>query len=526
LSDAARNEVIKLDEELSRLQTRFGQNVVKDSNQFELVLENEEDLAGLPQSVRAAAAQEAKNRGHAGKYVFTIARSSITPFLQFSAQRHLRELMWKAYTRCAGNANEFDNNSAVARIAAMRAQRAQLLGYPSHADYILDDRMAATPAGVTALLDRIWQPAKDKVRAEATDLQARIQTEGGNFKLAPWDWWYYTEKLRAEKFSLDAETLKPYFLLENVRDGAFAVAQKLYGISFVARTDIPVYHEDIQAFEVRDHDNALIGLFLVDYFMRPSKRSGAWMNALRRQCRYPEEIHPIVFNVCNFPHSDPCLLGLEEVRTLFHEFGHALHGLLSKVRYRSLAGTSVKRDFVELPSQIMEHWAVEPEVMKSYARHYRTGEVISDELIGKILATQTFNQGFATTEYLAASYLDMQWHALTGDAERDVKNYENQAMQAIDLVEEVAPRYHSTYFQHIFSGGYSAGYYSYIWAEVLDTDGYQAFKENGIFDPATARSFRENILERGGSADPMELYIKFRGREPDVAPLLKSRGLN
>ena len=370
---------------------------------------------------------------------------------------------------------------------------------------------------------------------EAEDLQSRIQEEGGNFKLAPWDWRYYTEKVRAERYDLDEEQVKPYFKLENVRDGAFSVATKLYGITFEEVSDIPRYHPDVVGYEVKDADGSLIGLFLVDYFMRPSKRGGAWMNEFRGQSNLDESIRPIVVNCCNFPKADPCLLGLDEVRTLFHEFGHGLHGLLSQVRYRSQSGTSVKQDFVELPSQIMEHWAIEPEVMKSYARHIDTGEIIPDELIAKLLQAQTFNQGFATTEYLAASYLDMAWHTLVSDEDQDedqnkeldVESFEAKALQQIELIEAVDPRYKSSYFQHIFSGdSYSAGYYSYLWAEVLDADGFEAFKEKGIFDADTARSFRENVLERGGTSDPMELYKKFRGREPEVAPLLKNRGLD
>lgn len=525
LDETARSEVQELDAQLSRLQTSFGQNILKDANDFELVLESEEDLAGLPQTVRKSAASEATTRDKPGKYVFTISRSSITPFLQYAAKRDLREVMWKAYNQCADNGNEFDNNAILAQIAALRARRAQLLGFDSHADFVLSDRMAGTPEAVTHLLDQIWEPAKRKVRQEADSLQASIQEEGGNFELAPWDWWYYTEKVRAEKYALDAEELKPYFSLDSVRDGAFAVANKLYGLQFTARDDIPVYHEDVQAFEVTDHDGSLIGLFLTDYFMRPSKRSGAWMNPIRQQATFGGKQYPVIFNTCNFPKGEPPLLGMGEVRTLFHEFGHGLHGLLSRASYRSLSGTAVKRDFVELPSQIMEHWAVEPSVLKSFARHYETGEIIPDELVDKILATQTFNQGFATTEYLAASYLDMKWHQIESSEPEDVTAFESAAMKEIDLIDIVTPRYRSTYFQHIFSGGYSAGYYAYIWAEVLDEDAYDAFREKGIFDPETAASFRRNILERGGTDEPMDLYIKFRGREPVIDPLLKGRGL-
>lgn len=526
LSDASRNEIQSLDEELAGLKTQFGQNILNDTNSFELVLDSPEEAKGLPESVLQAALAEGEQRGKPGKYVFTISRSSITPFLQFAEERDLREQIYSAYTRCADNDSEYSNHQILKTITTLRLRRSKLLGFDSHAHYMLDDRMAKTPANVMDLLDRIRAPASKKVAEEATDLQAQIQAEGGNFKLRPWDWWYYTEKVRRDRYSLDEGQVKPFFKLENVRDGAFNVATRLYGITFEEVTDIPRYHADVVGYEVRDADGSLIGLFLVDYFMRPSKMGGAWMNEFRGQSDLDESVRPIVVNCCNFPKTDPCLLGMDEVRTLFHEFGHALHGLLSQVRYQSQSGTNVKQDFVELPSQIMEHWAIEPEVMKTYARHVDTGEVIADATIEKLLASQTFNQGFATTEYLAASYLDMAWHTLASDEDQDVESFEEKALLQIELIDAVDPRYKSSYFQHIFSGDhYSAGYYSYIWAEVLDADGFEAFKANGIFDAVTARSFRENVLQRGGSSDPMELYKQFRGHEPEVGPLLKNRGL-
>jgi len=526
LDENSRVKVQALDEALAGLETRFGQNNLKDSNEFELVLDSEEQVRGLPEFVLKAALSEGEQRGKPGKYLFTISRSSITPFMQFADERDLREKIYNAYTHCCNNDNKYANHEILKKIASLRVSRARLLGYASHAHYMLDDRMAKTPEGVTELLDKIWAPAKEKVAGEAQDLQARIQEDGGNFKLAPWDWWYYTEKIRSERFSLDEEEVKPYFKLENVRDGAFDVATRLFGITFQEVTDIPRYHPDVKGYEVTDADGSLIGLFLVDYFMRPSKRGGAWMNEFRGQSDLDESIRPIVVNCCNFPKADPCLLGMDEVRTLFHEFGHGLHGLLSQVRYQSQSGTNVKQDFVELPSQIMEHWAIEPEVMRSYARHYETGSVIPGDLIEKLLEASTFNQGFATTEYLAASYLDMAWHTLESDEEQDIERLEESAMKQIELIDAVDPRYKSSYFQHIFAGDhYSAGYYSYIWAEVLDADGFEAFRENGLFDEKTAKSFRENILELGGTADPMALYKEFRGREPVVEPLLKDRGL-
>ncbi len=517
--------ILDLDRQLSRLQTQYGQNVLKDTNQYELRISSEKDLDGLPQSIRDNAAREAEERGHSG-FLFTISRSSFTPFMQFSSRRDLREQMWRAYTQCANNDNEYDNKSIARQIVQLRAKRAKLLGYESHAAYVLDNCMASTPSKVNQLLDRLWEPAKEKVRAEVDALQQQIQDEGGNFAIEPWDWWYYTEKVRQKEFNFDSELLKPYFELGNVRDGAFSVANKLFGLQFERVDQVQTYHEDVEAYEVKEADGALVGLFFTDYFMRPSKQGGAWMNAVRSQRQFGGVEYPVVFNTCNFPKGSPTLLGTDEVRTLFHEFGHALHGLLSHVTYGSLSGTSVKRDFVELPSQIMEHWAVEPAVLRSFARHHITGEIIPDELIDKILESSTFNQGFATTEYLAASYLDMKWHEVTTSDEISVEEFESSAMKGIDLIEKIAPRYRSTYFQHIFSGGYSAGYYSYIWAEVLDADAYEEFRDKGIFDEDTAKSFRMNILESGGTEEPMTLYKRFKGREPDVAPLMKSRGLS
>lgn len=515
-----------INQELASLMTQFGQNVLKDTNAFELVLDKEDDLAGLPGSVKEAAANEAESRDMKGKYVFTISRSSITPFLQFADKRELREQIYNAYTTCGDNNNDYNNRSVLQKIASLRARRAKILGYNTHAHAMLDDRMAGTPEAVNNLLDEIWAPAKAKVKQEADALQDRIQRDGGNFKLAPWDWFYYTEKLRQEQFDLDDEVVKPYFELEAVRQGAFDVATRLYGITFEELYDVPGYHPDINVYEVSDSTGAHVGVFITDYFMRASKRGGAWMNEFRGQSNLDGSVRPIVVNCCNFPKGSPCLLGMDEVRTLFHEFGHGLHGLMSQVRYESQSGTNVKQDFVELPSQIMEHWAVQPEVMRSYARHYKTGEVIPDELIEKIREAGTFNQGFATTEYLAACYLDMAWHGLETEDLQDVEFFEAGAMAAVDLIDEVDPRYKSTYFQHVFTGEhYSAGYYSYIWAEVLDADGFEAFKEHGIFDEATAQAFRENVLEKGGSVEPMDLYVAFRGREPEVVPLLKNRGL-
>jgi peptidyl-dipeptidase Dcp len=523
LSESARERVNEITESLAGLTTQFGQNVMQDVNKFELVVGGAEDISGLPDSVLNVAKSEAESRGKSGQYVFTISRSSITPFLQYADSRSLREKLYKAYTDCGTMTT--NNHPVIQEIVKCRAERATIHGFDSHADFMLDDRMAKTPEAVKGLLDRVWAPCQEKVAKEAKDLQLRIQDDGENFKLQPWDWWYYTEKIRKERFDLDEEAVKPYFKLENVRDGAFEVARKLYGINFEG-INVPVYHSDVIAYEVTDADGSVIGIFLFDFFMRPFKQGGAWMSEFRSQSNLDEHVHPVIVNCCNFPKSDPCLLGMNEVRTLFHEFGHGLHGLLSKVRYRRLSGTNVKQDFVELPSQIMEHWAFETEVLKSYAIHHETGEPIPGELIKKLRLAQTFNQGFATTEYLAACYLDLAWHQRKSKEPEDVDSFERKAMDDIHKIKIVDPRYRSSYFRHIFEGEhYSAGYYVYIWAEVLDADGFEAFKEKGIFDPETARSFRSNILEKGGTVPPMDLYRKFRGRGPDVEALLKNRGL-
>ena len=523
LSDDDRARVNDINEQLALKTTEFGQNVLKDMNNFELVLEEGDDLAGLPEFVLAMAAAEAEARDRKGKFVFTISRSSITPFLQYSDRRDLREQIYRAYTQCG--VSGIDNRPLIKDIVSLRSERARLLGFATHADYMLDDRMAKTPAAVRTLLGKVWAPCQKRTVEEAADLQAMVKSDGGNFAIEPWDWWYYTEKVRKQRFDFSEEDVKPYFLLQNVRDGVFDVAQKLYGIAFKRRTDVPLYHPEVEAYEVTEADGSLIGYFLFDFFMRPSKRGGAWMSEFRAQSNLGGQVHPVIVNCCNFPKSEPCFLGIDEVTTLFHEFGHGLHGLLSNVRYESLGGTNVKQDFVELPSQIMEHWASEPEVLKSYALHIDTGEPIPDDLIAKLRESERFNQGFATTEYLAACYLDMAWHETAGAVDADVEAFEQQAMEQIAKTGVIDPRYKSSYFQHIFAGDdYSAGYYVYLWAEVLDADGFEAFKENGLFDPATAMSFRKCILEKGGSVDPMTLYKTFRGREPDVQPLLRMRG--
>ena len=518
-----------INKELSLLTLQFGENILKENNRFEMVLDNEADLAGLPEAVIAAAAETAEKRGHPGKWVFTLHKPSLIPFLQYSDKRSLREKMFKGYITRGDHNDELDNKKILSRIAALRVERANLLGFKTHADYILDDNMAKTPQRVYDLLNKVWQPALRVAKKEAGALQKMIDAEGGNFKLQPWDWWYYAEKLKKQKYALDDELLRPYFELDKVRNGAFETAHKLYGITFTERHDIPVYHPEVKVFEVKEEDGTHIGILYVDYHPRASKRGGAWMNEYRQQqYRNGKKITPIICNVCNFsrPSGDkPALLSFEEVQTLFHEFGHALQGLLSDVQYKSLSGTSVTRDYVELCSQIMENWAAEPEVLREYARHYKTGEPIPQEYIDKLEQSKHFNQGFATTEYLAAAFLDMDWHTLTEAKEQDAAAFEKQSLDRIGLIPEIVVRYRSPYFRHIFAGGYSAGYYSYIWAEVLDADAFEAFKETGLFNRETANSFRKNILASGNSDDPMVLYKRFRGREPSIEPLLKRRGL-
>ena len=528
LNEQQKGELREINQELALLTLEFGENLLKETNAFEMVIDKKEDLAGLPEAVMTGAAETAAARGHEGKWVFTLDKPSWIPFLQYSERRDLREKIYKAYINAGNNNNDYDNKAILAKIAALRVRKARLLGYATHAHFVLEENMARAPEKVYELLNQLWKPALKMAKAEAYDLQSMIFAGGDHFKLESWDWWYYAEKVKQAKYELDEEILRPYFKLENVRDGAFAVAHKLYGITFTERTDLPKYHEDVQVFEVKEADGRHIGILYTDYFPRASKRGGAWMNSYRKQSRQQgKEVTPVVCNVCNLskPTGDkPALLSFEEVTTLFHEFGHALHGLLSACTYKSLSGTAVPRDFVELPSQIMENWAGEPEVLSSYARHYETGAPIPPELIDKLKKARHFNQGFATVEYLAASFLDMDWHTLTEAKELDPLEFEAESFNKIGLIPEIISRYRSFYFRHIFSGGYSSGYYSYIWAQVLDADAFQAFKETGLFDPQTAQAFRKNILAAGGTEDPMTLYLRFRGAEPKIDALLERRG--
>lgn len=526
-----KEELKKINEQLALLDLKFDKNLLAETNGFKMIIENKEDLAGLPENVIAGAADEAKAAGLEGKWVFTLQKPSWIPFLTYSEKRDLREKLYKAMFMRGNNDNENDNKAVINQYINLRLQKANLMGYPDWASFILEDNMAKNAANVYNLLLKVWKPAIARAKTEVADMQAMIGREGGKFKLESWDWWYYAEKVRKEKYDLDEEQLRPYFELNNVREGAFTVANKLYGLTFTKIENMPLYHPECQVFEVKDDTNSLVGILYMDFFPRASKKGGAWMTNYREQYRPAagQDIRPVVSVTCNFskPVGDkPALLSYDEVETLFHEFGHALHGLLSKCTYRSIAGTNVPRDFVELPSQIMEHWAAEPEVMKMYAKHYQTGEVIPQVLIDKIEKAGKFNQGFATSEIMAAALLDMDYHTIKQGGTIDVNEFEKKAMDNIGLISEIIPRYRSTYFAHIFSWGYSSGYYAYTWAEVLDADAFEAFKETGdIFNQNVATSFRTNILERGGTDDPKVLYLNFRGKEPGIESLLKNRGL-
>ena len=524
LSPEKQTRLREINKQLSTLGLTFSDNILNENNAFKLYIDKEKDLAGLPEWFRQSAAEEAKADGQEGKWLFTLGNASRLPFLQYSENRPLREQIYKAYINRGNNNDKNDNKKIITDIVSLRLEKAQLLGFDCYSNFVLDNTMAKNSTTVMNFLNNLWSYSLPKAKAEAADLQKIMDKEGKGEKLEAWDWWYYTEKLRKEKYNLEEDEIKPYFKLENVREGAFAVANKLYGITLTKLEGIPVYHPDVEVFEVKDADGSHMGIFYVDYFPRPGKSGGAWMSNYREQ---QGDIRPLVCNVCSFtkPVGDtPSLLTIDEVETLFHEFGHALHGLLTKCNYKGISGTNVVRDFVELPSQINEHWATEPEVLKMYAKHYQTGETIPDSLIEKILNQKTFNQGFMTTELLAAAILDMNLHNLTDTKNLDVLAYEKEAMNQLNLIPEIAPRYRTTYFNHII-GGYAAGYYSYLWANVLDNDAFEAFKEHGIFDKKTADLFRYNVLEKGNSEDPMTLYKNFRGAEPQLEPMLKNRGM-
>jgi len=527
LSPEDKEKLRKINEELSMLQVQFGQNLLAETNGFKLILDKKEELSGLPEGVIAQAAAMAKSLNMEGKWVFTLQVPSMTPFLQYSDRRDLREKLFTGYFMKGDNDNQYDNKSIIAKIVRLRVERSKLLGYDSFADYALERNMAKTPKKVFEFLGQVWAAALPVAKAEAAAQQELINQEGGKFKLEPWDWWYYSEKIKKAKYDLDDEITRPYFKIDNVMEGMFYVANRLYGLSFTKRNDIPKYHPDVNTFEVT-RAGKHVGILMIDNYPRPSKRGGAWCGTFRSQRRdiKGKMIYPIVTMVTNstLPSADkPSLLTALEAETLFHEFGHALNNLLSNITY---PGSSVPRDFVELPSQIMEHWVLEPEVLKVYAKHYQTKEIIPQEIVDKLDKASKFNMGFITVEYLAASLLDMEYHTLTEPVDLDIRDFENKAMAKYGLIPEIKPRYRSTYFNHIWGGGYSAGYYSYIWCEVLDSDAFQAFKETGdIFNPEVAARFEKEILSKGGSRDPLDMYIAFRGKEPGIEALLENRGL-
>jgi len=528
LNDEDKEKLRNINEELSNLYVKFRQNHLKQTNAIGLVIDKDEDLAGLPDGVVQAAAEMAKARGMEGKWVFTLQKPSFIPFLINSEKRNLREIVFKAYINRGNNNDEFDNKKLISRIVALRVKKANLLDYKTHADFILERNMAKNPENVFKFLNDLWKPALRRARMEVGDMQAIIDREGHDFKLQAWDWWYYAEKVKKEKYALDDAMLRPYFKMQNVRKGAFDVAEKLYGIRFVKRNDIEAYHPDVDIFEVLEADGTHLGIFYSDYYPRDGKRSGAWSSSFRSQSNIDGDfITPLVYNVGNFakPTADkPSLMSMEEVETLFHELGHGLNSLFGNTTYSG--SRRVPRDFVELPSQIMENWARDSAVLKTYAFHYETGKPIPQELIDKLENAKHFNQGFMTVEYLAASFLDMDWHVLTDTTEQDAARFEKESMDKIGLISEIESRYQSTNFGHIFSsGGYSSGYYSYIWAAVLDADAFQAFKETDLFNKEMAASFRKNVLSKG-SNDTMAQYVRFRGSEPKVDALLKRRGLD
>ncbi len=525
VSDKA--ELSKLTEDLAGLGVQFGQNVLADEQAFALPL-TRDDLAGLPESAITAAREAAVERGLEG-YAITTSRSSAEPFLQFAERRDLREKVFRAWTARGDNGNAQDNNALIAEMVELRVRRAKLMGYPTFAHFRLADTMAKSPETARKLLDEVWAPALKRAAEERGALQALAAQEGGNFKLAAWDWRFYAEKLRKARYDLDEAEIKPHLQLPNMIDAAFHTAHRLFGLDFSERHDIPVYHPDVRVWEVT-RGGAHVGLFYGDYFARPSKRGGAWMSSFRDQERLDGDVTALIVNVCNFPKAapgEPALLSFDEARTLFHEFGHALHGLLSNVRFPRLSGTNVARDFVELPSQIFEHWLEEPSILERFAVHAETGQPMPKALLDKLVAARNFNQGFHTVEFLASAFVDLDFHALSNADEMDPHEFEQASLARIGMPEEIAMRHRSAHFQHIFAGdGYSAGYYSYLWSEVLDADGFKAFKETGdAFDPATAQRLYEFVYSAGGTRDYAEAYRLFRGREPRIDALLEGRGL-
>ncbi|MDU6671852.1 MAG: M3 family metallopeptidase, partial [Bradyrhizobium sp.] len=529
LNDEAKARMAEINEQLAQLGTSFSHHVLGDEQDWFLEL-GEDDRAGLSESFIAAAKAAAEERGMPGKAIVTLSRSSVEPFLQSSARRDLREKVFKAFTARGDNGNSNDNNAVIGEILALREEAAKIMGFPNFAAYRLEDSMAKTPEAVRGLLERVWKPARAKALADRDQLQEMITAEGGNFKLEAWDWRYYAEKLRQAKANFDDAAIKPYLSLDNMIAAAFDCATRLFGITFAERSDIPVWHPDVRVWEIKAADGSHKALFYGDYFARPSKRSGAWMTSLRDQQKLDGDIAPLIINVCNFAKGadgQPSLLSPDEARTLFHEFGHGLHGILSNVTYPSLSGTAVFTDFVELPSQLYEHWQERPEVLQTFARHYQTGEPLPQDLLDRFLAARRFNQGFATVEFVSSALIDLEFHTQPAAASKDVRAFEQAELEKIGMPKEIALRHRPTQFGHIFSGDhYAAGYYSYMWSEVMDADAFGAFEDAGnIFDPAVAKRLHDNVYSSGGSVDPEAAYVAFRGREPEPDALLRRRGL-
>src|SRR3954471_2302545 len=529
LDEAAKKRMAEINERLAHLGTAFSHHLLADEQDWFMEL-GENDREGLPDSFVAAAKAAAEERGLPGKAIITTSRSSMEPFLKCSSRRDLREKAYKAFVARGDNGNANDNNDTIVEILALREESAKLLGYPRFAAYRLEDSMAKTPQAVRGLLERVWKPARARALADRDALQELVAEDGGNFAMAAWDWRYYAEKLRQRRANFDDAAIKPYLALDNMIDAAFDCATRLFGLTFSEREDVPVWHPDVRVWEVKDANGRHKALFYGDYFARPSKRSGAWMTSLRDQQKLDGDIAPLVINVCNFAKGadgEPSLLSPDDARTLFHEFGHGLHGMLSNVTYPSLSGTSVFTDFVELPSQLYEHWQERPEVLQQFARHYQTGEPLPDDLLQRFLAARKFNQGFATVEFVSSALIDLEFHTQPASAAQDVRVFEKKELEKIGMPAEISLRHRPTQFGHIFSGDhYAAGYYSYMWSEVMDADAFGAFEEAGnIFDPAVAKRLLDNVYSSGGSVDPEAAYIAFRGREPEPDALLRRRGL-
>ncbi|MBK7172897.1 MAG: M3 family metallopeptidase [Bacteroidales bacterium] len=530
LPEAKKSRMKEINSKISVLNVQFGENLLKATNGYYMTIEKESDLSGLPAVLVESASSFAKKKGLENKWAFGLSKTTVMPFITYADNRVLRKQLYEYYlNRC--NGGKYDNNPVIAEIVALRAEKAKLMGFPDYASYVLDDNMAKTPSNVDKLLSQLWKPALAMAKQEESDIQEMIIREGGSFKVQPWDWFYYTEKIRLARYDLNEEEMKPYFPVDSVRKGVFYASGKLFGLTFKKRTDLPVYNNKVETYEVYEANGMLAGILYVDYYAGTAKRSGAWMNNYRDQKKVNgKDVRPIISINFNYPapaEGETTLLTWEEVSTFFHEFGHALHGMLTRCTYASLSGTAVPRDFVELPSQIMENWANEPELLKVYAKHYKTGEVIPASLVTKMKNAEKFNMGFVTTEYLAAALLDMKYHSLEFQNNIEPQLFEQVEMDKLGLIDAIPARYKSTFFQHVFAGGYSAGYYAYIWAEVLDADAYSYFRKYGVFDKATADSFRKNILEKGGTEDAMKLYRQFTGgKDPQVQPLIDRRGLN